>query len=148
MGGAFLQRLGQPIDGKGRRQALIIQGRKVALAAAHHGHHREAQGFGTAGNTGNSLAPEGLAVQTAFTGENEMIMDAMEECIAENVEESDKDKKVLEKVNKVAEKAKELALELHRKVTAAELSEETGMSEKAIRDAMRISGYAIEDLEG
>ena len=77
-----------------------------------------------------------------------MIMDAMEECIAENVEESDKDKKVLEKVNKVAEKAKELALELHRKVTAAELSEETGMSEKAIRDAMRISGYAIEDLEG
>ncbi len=77
-----------------------------------------------------------------------MMMDAMEECIAENMEASDKDKKVLERVNKVAEKAKELALDLHRKVTVAELSEETGMSEKAIRDAMRISGYAIEDLEG
>lgn len=77
-----------------------------------------------------------------------MIMDAMEESIAENLEESNKDKKVLEKVNKVAEKAKELAEDLHRKVTAAELAEETGMSEKTIRDAMRISGYAIEDLEG
>lgn len=77
-----------------------------------------------------------------------MIMDAMEESIAENLEESDKDKKVLDRVNKVAEKAKELAEDLHRKVTVEELAEETGMSVKAIRDAMRISGYAIEDLEG
>ena len=77
-----------------------------------------------------------------------MIMDAMEESIAESLEESDKDKKVLERVNKVAGKAKELAEDLHRKVTVAELAEETGMSEKAIRDAMRMSGYAIEDLEG
>ena len=77
-----------------------------------------------------------------------MIMDAMEESIAENLEENDKDKKVLERVNKVAEKAKELAEDLHRKVTVEELAEETGMSEKAIRDAMRMSGYAIEDLEG
>lgn len=77
-----------------------------------------------------------------------MIMDAMEESIAENMEESNRDKKVLDKVNKVAEKAKELAEDLHRKVTAEELAEETGMSVKAIQDAMRISGYAIEDLEG
>lgn len=77
-----------------------------------------------------------------------MIMDAMEESIAENLEESDKDKKVLDRVNKVAEKAKELAEDLHRKVTVEELAEEAGMSVKTIRDAMRISGYAIEDLEG
>lgn len=77
-----------------------------------------------------------------------MIMDAMEDSIAENMEESNRDKKVLDKVNKVAEKAKELAEDLHRKVTAEELAEETGMSVKAIQDAMRISGYAIEDLEG
>ncbi|MBQ8597519.1 MAG: hypothetical protein IJ409_07025 [Lachnospiraceae bacterium] len=77
-----------------------------------------------------------------------MVMDAMEECIAENLEETDRDKKVLDKVNKVAEKAKELAEDLHRKVTVAELAEETGMSVKAIQDVMRISGYAIEDLEG
>ena len=77
-----------------------------------------------------------------------MIMDAMENCINENMQESDKDQKVLECVNKVADKARELALELHRKVTAEELAEETGMSEKTIRDAMRMSGFAIEDLEG
>lgn len=76
-----------------------------------------------------------------------MIMDAMEECISENLQEADKDKKVADKVNKVADKARELADELHRKVTIDELSEETGMSKKAIEDAMRMSGFAIEDLE-
>lgn len=76
-----------------------------------------------------------------------MIMDAMEEYISDAMEESDKDKKVLERVNKVAKKAKELSKELHRKVTVQELSAETGISEKAIRDAMRLSGYSIEDIE-
>lgn len=76
-----------------------------------------------------------------------MIMDAMEECIAEALEESGRDKKVLDKVNKVAKKAKELSDDLHRKVTVAELAEETGMSQKAIQDAMRLSGYAIEEIE-
>ena len=76
-----------------------------------------------------------------------MVMDAMEDCIVENMQESDKDKKVVEKVNKVAEKAKELANELHRKVTAEELASESGMSLKSIKDAMRMSGFAIEDLE-
>lgn len=77
-----------------------------------------------------------------------MIMDAMEACISENMQETDKDKKVLDRVNRVADKARELAEELHRKVTVDELSEETGMSKKAIQDALRMSGYAIEDLEG
>lgn len=76
-----------------------------------------------------------------------MVMDAMEDCIVENMQESDKDKKVAEKVNKVAKKAKELANELHRKVTAEELASESGMSLKSIKDAMRMSGFAIEDLE-
>lgn len=77
-----------------------------------------------------------------------MIMDAMENCINENMQEADKDQKVLERVNRVADKARELAGELHRKVTVEELAGETGMSEKTIRDAMRMSGFAIEDLEG
>lgn len=76
-----------------------------------------------------------------------MVMDAMEDCITENLQEADKDKKVMERVNRVAEKARELAGELHRKVTARELSEETGMSVKTIEDAMRMSGFTIEDLE-
>ncbi|MGN0366451.1 MAG: sigma-70 domain-containing protein [Suilimivivens sp.] len=77
-----------------------------------------------------------------------MIMDAMESIIDETLQETDKDKKVVERVNKVADKAKELAEELHRKVTVDELAEETGMSKKAIQDAMRMSGFAIEDIEG
>lgn len=77
-----------------------------------------------------------------------MIMDAMENCINENMQEADKDQKVVDRVNKVADKARELAAELHRKVTVEELAEESGMSEKMIREAMRMSGFAIEDLEG
>ena len=44
-----------------------------------------------------------------------MIMDAMEEYIAEHAENSKIDKRVEDKVNKVADKARELAEELHRK---------------------------------
>ncbi|MDD6491875.1 MAG: sigma-70 domain-containing protein [Firmicutes bacterium] len=77
-----------------------------------------------------------------------MVMDAMESIIDENMQETDKDRKVLERVNKVADKARELAEELHRKVTVEELAEETGISQKAIQDAMRMSGFAIEDIAG
>ncbi len=76
-----------------------------------------------------------------------MVMDAMESCIAENVRQQDKDKKVLAQVNKVADRARELARDLNRKVTVEELSTETGMSIKEITDAMRMSGFAIEDLQ-
>lgn len=77
----------------------------------------------------------------------QMVMDAMEEHIRENMREADKDRKVAGKVNKVANKAKELAGELHRKVTVKELAEETGMSERYIEDAVRMSGFAIEEIE-
>ena len=73
-----------------------------------------------------------------------MIMDAMEEYIAEHAENSKIDKRVEDKVNKVADKARELAEELHRKVTTEELMEETGMSRKMIEDAIRMSGFKIE----
>ena len=75
-----------------------------------------------------------------------MIMDAMEEYIAEHAENSKIDKRVEDKVNKVADKARELAEELHRKVTTEELMEETGMSRKMIEDAIRMSGFKIEDI--
>ncbi len=76
-----------------------------------------------------------------------MIMDAMEDYIAENAEEDKKDKRVADKVNKVADAARELAESYGRAVTVEELAAESGMSEKAIREAMRISGGKIEDLE-
>lgn len=77
-----------------------------------------------------------------------MVMDAMEECIRENLHQEEKDRVLVGHVNRVAEKARELAADLRRKVTVKELAEETGMTEEEIEDAMRMSGFAIEDLEG
>lgn len=75
-----------------------------------------------------------------------MIMDAMEEYIAENVQNEKSDQKVVNRVNKVADQAKIMAEELRRKVTVEELAKESGISEKQIREAMRMSGFKIEDL--
>ena len=75
------------------------------------------------------------------------VMDAMEALIAETLQESAKDNKALKKVNDVAEKARELAEDLRRKVTVEELAEETNWSVEEIREAIRISGYQIEDIQ-
>ena len=75
-----------------------------------------------------------------------MIMDAMEEYITQNAEEEKKDKRIADKVNKVADAARELAEELHRKVTVEEVMTESGLSRKAIEDAIRMSGGRIEDF--
>lgn len=75
------------------------------------------------------------------------IMTSMEEIIHEKEEESRTDLRVEEKVNIVADKARELAADLRRKVSIQELVEETKLSEKAIRDAIRFSGFKIEDIE-
>lgn len=75
-----------------------------------------------------------------------MVMDAMEEYIAENVSNEEADRKVENRVNKVADAAKALSEELRRKVTVSELAKETKMSEAKIREAMRMSGFQIEDL--
>lgn len=75
-----------------------------------------------------------------------LIMDAMEEYIAENAEETKKDRRIADKVNKVADAANELYEELHRKVTVEELMAETGFSRKAIEDAIRMCGDKIEAL--
>lgn len=76
-----------------------------------------------------------------------MIMDAMENYIQENADARKVDRRVEEKVNSVARKAGEMREELRRKVTVQELMEETGLSEKTIRDAIRMSGYQIEDID-
>ena len=56
-----------------------------------------------------------------------MIMDAMEQCISENVTSEKIDQKIVDKVNLVADKANELYEELHRKVTIDELLQETAL---------------------
>lgn len=76
-----------------------------------------------------------------------MVMDAMEELISEAVEDDERGRKALAKVNKVAKKAKELSDDLKRKVTVEELAKESGMSEKYILEALRFCGYSIEEIE-
>ena len=76
-----------------------------------------------------------------------MIMDAMEEYIGENADEKKVNQKVLSRVQKTAEQAKALADELRRKVTVEELIQEGGLSEKEIRDAIRISAGGIEEID-
>lgn len=76
-----------------------------------------------------------------------MMMNAMEDLVARTDEDRAADEKIAAKVNKVADKAKKLAEEYHRKVTVQELALETNLSEKAILDACRISGRKIEDID-
>ena len=76
-----------------------------------------------------------------------MMMDAMEDYIKENTEAHKSDTALVEKVNKIQEMAKELAENLHRKITVKELEEETGIEEEEIREAIRLSGNRIEYFE-
>lgn len=76
-----------------------------------------------------------------------MIMDAMEELIAETVGNSKVDQEIVDKVNEITEKAEELAESLGRKVTPEELAEETEISIDEIMEAVRLSGNTIDYLE-
>ena len=76
-----------------------------------------------------------------------LIMDAMERHIQENADAKKIDKRVEQRVNLVADKVQELREELRRNVTIEELIRETGLSEKTIRDAIRMSGFKIEGID-
>ncbi len=75
-----------------------------------------------------------------------MMMDGMEECIETGAAEEKSDQKIADKVNRVADAANALREELRRSVTVEELMEESGLSRKAIEDAVRISGGKIESI--
>ena len=76
-----------------------------------------------------------------------MIMEAMENSIAGNVQEKQTGQKLASKANDVMERAHALAVELGRKVTMRELSDETGMSIAKIAEAVRITADGIEDID-
>lgn len=98
-----------------------------------------AMGSGMLGCLEHAKEAEGMLMK--------MVMDAMEDYIAENVQNEKLDKKAVDKVNEVMDKAKELSEELRRKVTPEELAEESGLSLNRIMDAVRMSGYKIEYIE-
>lgn len=76
-----------------------------------------------------------------------MMMDAMEDLIQQQQTTEKADQKMTERMNMVLEAARCLSEEMHRKVTVEELAQETRFSEKAIREAIRLSGHQIEYLE-
>jgi len=96
---------------------------------------------------GVSMLGSQESAQEAFGLLGKMIMDAMESYIRENTDAKKLDAKVADKVNLVADKARELSEELRRNVTVQELAEESGLSENAIRDAIRMSGFKIEGID-
>lgn len=73
-------------------------------------------------------------------------MDAMETFIRENTDVKKADGKMLDKINKIADMAKELSEELGRDVTPEELAKENNISVKSIIDAMFITGDRIEGI--
>ncbi|MBO4899961.1 MAG: hypothetical protein J5509_06690 [Lachnospiraceae bacterium] len=103
---------------------------------------------------GNVALSLGVTMLGALEHESEadgmltrMIMDGMEECIADHAEMTKQDEKNAKSVNDVADKARELAEELGRKVTIEELMNETGFTRNAIQRALVFSGGKIEDID-
>lgn len=75
------------------------------------------------------------------------IMDAMEDLITMNLDEKAAEKAVEERVNLVADRARELAQELGRKVSVQEVAAEYEMDPEDVREAVRLSGNAIGDIQ-
>ena len=85
---------------------------------------------------------EGIDEVEGFVGR--MIMDAMEELIREASDNRQIDENVLEKVNEVHDKAKEMYETLLRKVTVREVADELGITEEKVQEAVKFSADRIE----
>lgn len=138
-------------DGEGvRRLTEIFLSEVVEIAKLYAGQGVYLEDLIGEGNAALSLGVTMLgALEHASEAQGmlaRLIMDAMEEYIADYAEESRKDQSIAEKVNKVADAANALYEELRRKVTVEELMAESGLSRKAIEDAIRMSGDKIEAI--
>ena len=71
----------------------------------------------------------------------------MEDLVEQSAQEEKTGEKLAKWANEVQDKARSLAEELGRKVTVEELAQESGMSEKRIREAVRITAEQIDYLE-
>lgn len=76
-----------------------------------------------------------------------MIMDSMQDYIGEDSDNKSVDEQILERVNRIHEKAKEMAEELLRKVTVAELAKEMEIEEEEIFEAIRLSANHMDYIE-
>ncbi len=77
-----------------------------------------------------------------------MIMDAMEEAVGDDSDNREIGETVLNKVNEVNDKAKELYENLLRKVSAKEVADELGLTEDTVNEAVKLSADHIDYIEG
>lgn len=75
------------------------------------------------------------------------MMDAMEALINEDMNEKNVDEQVLEKVNRVADVARELSGDLRRKVSPQEVCANSDLTMDDVAEALRISGNLIDTIE-
>jgi len=77
-----------------------------------------------------------------------MIMDAMEESVGNDSDSRRLDEDVLNNVNEVNDKAKELYDSLLRKVSVKEVADELGITQEKVYEALEFSANRIEYIEG
>ena len=76
-----------------------------------------------------------------------MVMDAMEEFIGEDVQNRQADEEMLQRVNLVQDKSKEMAEDLLRKVTVTEVAKELELDEEDVREVIRLSANNMDYIE-
>ena len=100
--------------------------------------------------------PQVVEIAKLYAGQGALVEDligegnvalSMEEYISDDTDSHQTGEKVLDKVNLVNDKSKEMAEELMRKVTVAELAQEMQMDEEEIRDAIKLSANHMEYIE-
>lgn len=77
-----------------------------------------------------------------------MVMNAMEECIGDDSDSRQAHENVLNRVNEVNDKAKEIYDNLIRKVSVKEVADELGVDESKVREAVKLSADHIDYIEG
>lgn len=104
--------------------------------------------------TGNEALTVGVTLLAPLESPREVsgflgrrIMDSMEDLISANLDEKAVGKEIEDRVNRVADLARELAETLMRKVTPEELAHEGEVTIEEIQEAVRLSGGKIEDLD-
>lgn len=78
---------------------------------------------------------------------SKMVMDAMEQSIEVEMSESQQDQEIVEKVNKIAKAAKELAEDLRRPVSVSELAKEAEFTEEEIKEVLSVTGNKIQNID-
>ena len=75
------------------------------------------------------------------------VMDAMEQLTWQESQSDKEDETFLEKINRIAESAAEMAQDLGREVSVMELAKETGETEEVILECIKMTGGKIDGIK-